>query len=648
MANQKLKSKLILINAPAGSGKTTSIKEYIDYISNIYPDESSLCLTFTNRAVDELKSKVYSQNVDIYTIHEFCNKVLSSFYKTKEAKELYFEKFANKIKEILDFTNPKDVEKIDNYKSKYGIDAVTNDIVKNNIKEIKYNQTNFTAYLYGTLSHDDLLYFIYCFSEKYPKFLDVISKKYKFIFVDEYQDTSSFILKMIYNACTKNKQYLILFGDKMQEIYSNYDGGFDEELSKFDNSKKLNVNYRSSQEIVEVLNNIYNNDEYKQSSFTGLSGYKPEFLFVDDIMNSSTKLSQKYPKALQLYIANRERFEKIKVDKIFAAVEHIKDYQYGCKYQPTDVLLDNTVDNPDTLIKLCFDLHEIKRYIELCNFGAALQKIKKNKYFVIENFEVIFPKDKKRIKEKLSRFNEILSSNYTIMKILGILKDEKFICIDNIKGILDREDYQELLNCDNLEFARLYAYLGEKNISTQHGVKGESHEEVIMYIENSKSTNPNVKIYEFLNLFSKQDVNFEDYKNFVSKFISEVNPISKVFSNSNMWSSINVKSSEMLLTNTANKLLDTFNGNKYFIETGKQKYLEMYLSKKTVKEAKNAFSLFEISGILNAYRLFYVGCSRARKKLLLVILNSQVGENKDNLKRKLIQIGFSEADNIDE
>ena len=242
MANQKLKSKLILINAPAGSGKTTSIKEYIDYISNIYPDESSLCLTFTNRAVDELKSKVYSQNVDIYTIHEFCNKVLSSFYKTKEAKELYFEKFANKIKEILDFTNPKDVEKIDNYKSKYGIDAVTNDIVKNNIKEIKYNQTNFTAYLYGTLSHDDLLYFIYCFAEKYPKFLDVISKKYKFIFIDEYQDTSSFILKMIYNACTKNKQYLILFGDKMQEIYSNYDGGFDEELSKFDNSKKLNVN----------------------------------------------------------------------------------------------------------------------------------------------------------------------------------------------------------------------------------------------------------------------------------------------------------------------------------------------------------------------------------------------------------------------
>ena len=81
MVKQKLKSKLTLINAPAGSGKTTSIKEYIDYISINYPKEYSLCLTFTNRAVDELKSKICSKSVDIYTIHEYCNHILSSFYK---------------------------------------------------------------------------------------------------------------------------------------------------------------------------------------------------------------------------------------------------------------------------------------------------------------------------------------------------------------------------------------------------------------------------------------------------------------------------------------------------------------------------------------------------------------------------------------
>ena len=642
MVKQKLKSKLTLINAPAGSGKTTSIKEYIDYISINYPEEYSLCLTFTNRAVDELKSKICSKSVDIYTIHEYCNHILSSFYKSIEAKDLFLEMFDIQITNILNSTKQKDLDKIERYKSKHEIDVVTKDVIKASIREIKYNQTNFTSYLSGTLSHDDLLDFIYCFSTKYSKFLDIISKKYKFIFIDEYQDTSSNILKMIYNACIKNGQYLILFGDKMQEIYSNYDGRFDEELVNFDTSKKLNINYRSSEEIVEVLNKIYNNEEYKQTSFIGSLGYKPKFLFADTIMDISNTLSIMHGNALQLYIANRERFEKIGVNNIFNAVGRIKDYQYGSRYETTDVLLDNTSDNPDTLVKFCFDLHEIYDLIDLNNFGAALRKINKNKYFKIESFDINYPKDKQKIKEKLVKFKEILSGNFTILEVIRKLEAKEFIYIDGLNSIMERDDYQELLNCSNLEFRNLYRYLEERNISTQHGVKGESHEEVIMFIENSRSVNPNVKMYEFLNMLCSLEINFEDYKNFVITFEKETQLIREIFTDSSMWNAENVLKYQELLEGVGKKLLNTFKDNIYFDKTGKVNSINKYLVKKNVQNAKDAFSLIYISGILNAYRLFYVGCSRARKKLILVLLNEEVKEYKEKLTNKLLQFGFEE------
>ena len=642
MVNQKLNSKFTLINAPAGSGKTTSIREYIDYISNNYPNYYSLCLTFTNRAVDELKSKIYNKGVYIYTIHEYCNKLLSSFYKTKEAKELFCEMFDLNITNILNSTRQKDLDKIERYKSKHNINLITKDIIKDNIKEIKYNQTNFTSYLSGTLSHNDLLKFVYKFSIKYSKFLDIISKRYKFIFIDEYQDTSSNILKMIYNACVKNGQYLILFGDKMQEIYSNYDGGFDEELLKFDTSKKLNINYRSSEEIVNVLNNIYNNEECKQSSFLGSFDYKPKFLFTTNIQNTSNLLSDIYSNALQLYIANRERFEKIGANNIYNAVGNIKDYQFGSRYEVTDILLDKSTDNPDTLIKFYFDLYEIYVRINLNNFGGALHRINENKYFKKEKFAIGFPKDKRKIKEILLKLKEILSSDCSILNVINQLANEEYINIEILRNIIDREDYQELLSCKNLEFKKLYKYLDEKNISTQHGVKGESHDEVIMFIENSRSTNPNVKMYDFLSLFSSMQINFEDYKKFVLDFEKETSSVTSIFIDSSMWNSENVLKYQELLENIANNLLITFKNNIYFNNTGKYNDIIKYIENKTVRNAKDAFSSIFINGILNAYRLFYVGCSRARKKLILVLLDCEVKGDKKNLIKKLEQIGFEE------
>ena len=63
-------------------------------------------------------------------------------------------------------------------------------------------------------------------------------------------------------------------------------------------------------------------------------------------------------------------------------------------------------------------------------------------------------------------------------------------------------------------------------------------------------------------------------------------------------------------------------------------------SKFTVGNAKNIFKISKIEGILTAYKLFYVGCSRARKNLVIVVDETKINKFENEFKAKLISIGF--------
>ena len=87
----------------------------------------------------------------------------------------------------------------------------------------------------------------------------------------------------MYKRQTKTK--LFLFGDRMQQIYKNYDGSFEESFELFDTTKALTTNYRSTKSIVNILNRIYNDPAFVQNisekmrstdsvSYTHLDVYK--------------------------------------------------------------------------------------------------------------------------------------------------------------------------------------------------------------------------------------------------------------------------------------------------------------------------------------------------------------------------------------
>ena len=92
----KIKNNKHLINAPAGSGKTTYIRNELKSICLNNPESRILCITYTNRAANELKKNLEGANITVSTIHSYINDLISPFYSHKEALDLYWEIYAEK------------------------------------------------------------------------------------------------------------------------------------------------------------------------------------------------------------------------------------------------------------------------------------------------------------------------------------------------------------------------------------------------------------------------------------------------------------------------------------------------------------------------------------------------------------------------
>ena len=73
------------------------------------------------------------------------------------------------------------------------------------------------------------------------------------------------VLKIFFESVHNTKTKLFLFGDRMQQIYKNYDGSFEESFELFDTTKALTTNYRSTKSIVNILNRIYNDPAFVQN-----------------------------------------------------------------------------------------------------------------------------------------------------------------------------------------------------------------------------------------------------------------------------------------------------------------------------------------------------------------------------------------------
>ncbi|NFA61986.1 UvrD-helicase domain-containing protein [Clostridium sporogenes] len=292
--------KNILLLSSAGTGKTKTLSSRIGNIisKNLASEEEILCLTFTNRACKEMKEKIIETigkeglKVTVKTFHSFCFDVIK-----KEAKKNTDISFDFTIcdeedtKEIINELNPYKFnvsclqrfinivkEKSINYKERDYKDVIDtmiqynvnvfNDICKNEKYMVDKTLVDYLK-IYGYLiiaSYDKKLYERHGldFNDLIIKVYDLFQKdniatywreKYKFIHIDEMQDTSEIEYNIVSKLFKNNN--IMLSGDYYQTIYEwrgsnpsiifdNYKKEFNPEFIVFDK------NYRSSEILLKA------------------------------------------------------------------------------------------------------------------------------------------------------------------------------------------------------------------------------------------------------------------------------------------------------------------------------------------------------------------------------------------------------------
>lgn len=494
-----------------------------------YPEDNILCITYTNRAAEELSKNIESENVFFGTIHSFINHFISSFFSHREIIDLYWEIYKDKILERIENVENKDNirESNERYIEKY--DRLDLETVYRNIQEITYNEAPYNSLYRGALSHDDLISFTRKVVDKFPVVKRKIVDKYQLIFIDEYQDTSADVLHIFYEAMKNSNGKMYLLGDKMQQIYKTYDGSFEKEFLTLNRSKNLNINYRTTPYIVSILNRIYNDESYIQVPYQQNKdddmSYLPEVIITSSPDEEVINKKKEDPESMVLYLLNKSRFCGIGAENLYDTIGRMEKYQYGKKYGVTDVLT-KLEGNPDKLFALLFLLMEICSDYRKGLYGQVLRTIKEHKIQLnISKYSIKQHSDKKDVKLLLDNVLEFFEDgNNKIIDFLNYAKEQDMINNEYIEEIIGDEDYDAVLQVSIQEFHNLVNYLYNPNISTQHGVKGESHDTVLFIAANS-SHNPVVNISKFFELWSIHEVRLLEFEQFYYDYKNMLNNI---------------------------------------------------------------------------------------------------------------------------
>ena len=293
----------VMIIAGAGSGKTRVLTYRIAHLIEKNVDTFNiLALTFTNKAAKEMKERIAkiighseAKNLWMGTFHSVFAKILRieaekigypnnfTIYDTEDSKSV--------IKEILKQFNLDDkiykpslvLNRISDAKNKlispqhYQNNILTQQEDQNSRKPLlgqiyaTYQKRNFKT---GAMDFDDLLYQTNVLLRDFPDVLLKYQNKFRYISVDEYQDTN-FSQYLIIKQLAARFQNICVVGDDAQSIYA-FRGANIQNILNFEKdypdlkTYKLEQNYRSTKTIVAAANQIIanNKDQFKKTVFT--------------------------------------------------------------------------------------------------------------------------------------------------------------------------------------------------------------------------------------------------------------------------------------------------------------------------------------------------------------------------------------------
>ena len=630
--------KSFVLQGGAGSGKTESLKELLLYIKESQPKARVVCITHTNAAVEEIVSRV-GDTYYISTIHSFLYSLIGNYKKNIKSviSELFFvpsmiradqtadisdveynktehekykkvyDKYANKLFSICKENCEKITGKRDYDKNPIAYNRLLNEKIEalNNIiagiidekdySSISYNETKFDNFGDLSYGHDGLLTIFHLLFKKYPTLGKIISDKYDYIFIDEYQDSRAEILNDILQLSSMYNLTIGLFGDSMQSIYDDGIGSIDtcteaetlEVIPKSDN-------YRCSYEVINLINSLRLDSITQDVAFKKLKSgsYETEgdrhgivkvlYSVVESrpTARSAPEEKERFQAVIDYLITEAQKIVNnpkvlILTNKAIAEKNNFKQLYkvFDDRYVDVSDRIENYLRSIQAL-----DVSDLCRLYLKENYNELIELVRKGGY-IIHNIS-----DKKRLHDIMKSM--IDSSNFSIQEIIEVAISHKLIKrTETYSNISARNaDFINHLESDKLYQEFKILYLGGFN--TYSRIKDKnivSSEEEFDYYESQWKRERFI-----LELFSS-NLKFSEVLNY-SKYLDEETDY------------ITMHRTKGTSINSVVVVMEEYFWNQYDFSL-------LYRSDEQKTEKR-----------INSQKLIYVACSRAKNNLVCVRL----------------------------
>lgn len=616
--------KNFILTGGAGSGKTHSLVLLIQEIGRLYPNKSIICITYTNNAVAEMKSRISNDKLFVSTIHEFLWKIIKKYQK--ELKETMIELIYSEEEKYKKFTLPKD--NLEKNEMKINLEYFLNsEIVYDEYYSLKSEENS-------KIGHDEVLLIAEKMFEKYSKLCDILKDNANFIFIDEYQDTSEEVTNIFLNHINKSKKENTIgfFGDSMQSIYETGIGNI-----KDDSLKRINKiqNRRNPLKVIELTNRL-RDDGIKQIPLKDTQ--------ATNIDEGTGKIKEGNVKFIY---SDNNILEELKKTYIF------NDWDFKNTLNTKELRLTHKLNAEESGFKELYNL-----YINDFIYSKLISKLKEKKIsededinnfgYIIEKFPIFSGKGKENIlkqadtksKEEIEKIKDI---EWGKIKNSFINKDslldykfngltEKYESTSNRDKILQKLDliYESINLYSENKYVELFKKLKIKISSYEDKIK--IRKEMNELIELMKSQND--KIYEIIDKANNilNIKNDEKYIEFIgnkgwylwnrikdisfSEYVKSIEYQKEYFPYSTQHS---VKGSE-------------FDNVLVILDNGKWNMYNFNLLLENIFNENNILEERKKDIFNRTKKLFYVCCTRAKENLIVFI---QINNQKIN-KEKII------------
>lgn len=398
--------KNFILEGGAGSGKTYSLISIIEKISIEEPQKTIVCITYTNNAVAEIKSRIVNDKLQVATIHDFIWKLIKKFQK--EIKECLVELILDDSQPI--FLAPDGVSN-----ERIAISKCLDSVHIDYGEWYSMNKNDFNSdKVY--ISHNHILILAEKMFSRYRKLCGILVDTANYIFVDEYQDTSPLVIKILLEHLSKidKKNIVGFFGDSMQAIYDSGVGNID----SYDLVKIQKVqNRRNPQKIIDLANK-FRNDGMKQElsddlkapnmeNGIGIQGtvkfiYGSGIDYLDDFRNS------------KLYI-------ELEFDNPIKTKELRLTHKLNSKMAGFSKLFE--LYNSDLIVNLIKKINEEIKRKKIGTCGKTFEDL-------VEEFKIVVKKGGNLILDEINSKPELQSSyeeikNYSFQEVINKSKVNK-------------------------------------------------------------------------------------------------------------------------------------------------------------------------------------------------------------------------------